>query len=196
MQRVYNSRLSNSRTLVTGVLPRPICSYSFGSMRKQIVISALLLAACSAPGGPYPSLQPRASEAIDPRVPVTRPTNDRPVATTLAARLAALVDQARSGASAFDAAAAAAERLASAAGAPQSESWIIAQESLTAAVAARRPAATALADIDEIGARAVQAQGGLAPSELSAINRAGSEVASINDSQAARVAAIQRRLGL
>ena len=56
---------------------------------------------CSAPvrrpGGPYPSLQPRAAEAIDPRVPVERPINDRPITPALAARLAELVSQARAG---------------------------------------------------------------------------------------------------
>jgi hypothetical protein len=110
--------------------------------------------------------------------------------------LAALVDQARGGAAAFDSAAAAAERLAAVAGAPQSESWIAAQEALTAAIAARRPTATALGDIDELGATALQAQGGLAPNDLAAIDRAAAEVASLDQRQAERVAAIQRRLGL
>src|SRR3954447_25213295 len=90
--------------------------------------STVALGACSAPGGPYPSLQPRAAEAIDPRMPVVRPLNDRPVTRSLAAQLAALVEQARSGNAAFDGAASEAERLSRAAGAPQSEGWIAAQE--------------------------------------------------------------------
>src|SRR3954454_6430971 len=94
------------------------------------LVLTVALGACSAPGGPYPSLQPRTAEAIDPRVPVVRPINDRPVASTLAERLAALVHQARSGQAAFDAAAASAERLAGSAGAPRSEGWIAAQEAL------------------------------------------------------------------
>jgi len=165
-------------------------------MRKLLSLSVAVLSACSAPGGPYPSLQPRAAEAIDPRVPVVRPINDRPVASTLAARLAALVDQARSGRAAFDAAAASAERLAGSAGAPRSEGWIAAQEALSAAIAARRPTATALSDIDELGATALQTQGGIAPNDLAAIDRAAAEVASLGQRQAARIAAIQRRLGL
>jgi len=96
-----------------------------------------VLTACSAPGGPYPSLQPRAAEAIDPRMPVVRPLNDRPVTSSLAAQLSVLVDQARSGNSAFDGAASEAERLAETAGGPQSEGWIAAQEALSAAIAAR-----------------------------------------------------------
>src|SRR4051794_27535896 len=70
------------------------------AMRNAVFLGLLTLSACAAPGGSYPSLQPRAAEAIDPRVPVIRPVNDRPVTAGLAARLAALVDQARSGATA------------------------------------------------------------------------------------------------
>jgi len=65
-------------------------------MRWTSLVPLIAVAACSAPGGPYPSLQPRAAEAIDPRVPVVRPLNDRPVTASLAAQLSALVDQARS----------------------------------------------------------------------------------------------------
>src|SRR6476660_5575711 len=102
-------------------------------MRQLALLPFVALSACSAPGGPYPSLQPRAAEAIDPRVPVVRPMNDRPVRPALASRLAELVALAHSGDGAFEAAANEAERLASVAGAPQSESWISAQEELTAA---------------------------------------------------------------
>ena len=165
-------------------------------MRKLPCLVLLTLSACAAPGGPYPSLRPRAAEAIDPRVPVVRPINDRPVTPGLAARLSALVDQAQSGNAAFDAAASAAERLASGAGAPQSESWIAAQEALTAAIAARRPTATAIGDIDEIGATALQTQAGIAPNDLAAIKSAAATVSAIDRRQAERVNAIQKRLGL
>ena len=165
-------------------------------MRKLPCLVLLTLSACAAPGGPYPSLRPRAAEAIDPRVPVVRPINDRPVTPGLAARLSALVDQAQSGNVAFDAAASAAERLASGAGAPQSESWIAAQEALTAAIAARRPTATAIGDIDEIGATALQTQAGIAPNDFAAIKSAAATVSAIDRRQAERVNAIQKRLGL
>src|SRR5215210_9150645 len=65
------------------------------AMRPAAFLSIMALSACAAPGGPYPSLQPRAAEAVDPRVPVERPINDRPVTPALATRLSALVDQAR-----------------------------------------------------------------------------------------------------
>lgn len=161
-----------------------------------LLMLPLLLAGCSSPGGPYPSLQPRAAESIDPRVAVVRPMNDRPVRPALATELAALVDQARGGDAAFGPAAAEAERLTAAAGAPQSESWIAAQQALSAAIAARRPTALALSDIDALGATALQTQGGIAPNDLKAIQNAAAEVGGISRRQAERLDAMQKRLGL
>lgn len=165
-------------------------------MRRMALLSIAALSACSTPGGPYPSLQPRAAEAIDPRVPVVRPVNDRPVSTALESRLSALIAEAHDGDLAFTVAASTAERLAAAAGAPKSEGWIAAQEALTAAIAARKATATALGNTDEIGAAALQTQGGIAPNDLAAIQRAQAEIGSIDRRQAQRIDAIQRRLGL
>jgi hypothetical protein len=122
--------------------------------------------------------------------------NDRPVSAALASQLASLVAEARDGDAAFEPAAANAEQLASAAGARQSESWIVAQEALSAAVAARKPTAMALSDIDALGANALQRQGGIAPNDLGAIQSAGAEVAKIASGQTDRIDAIQRKLGL
>ena len=168
-------------------------------MRAQVPLGFLLTAvtaACTAPGGPYPSLAPRAAEAIDPRLPVIKPMNDRPVDPTLAAKLAQLVAQAKGGESEFDAAAGRAQQLASAAGPAQSESWTVAQEALSAAVDARRPAATALGDIDALGANKLQVQQGLAPKDLEAVKQAGEAVGAIDRRQAETVKAIQDRLGI
>jgi hypothetical protein len=167
-------------------------------MRAAIILPLISLAVasgCAAPGTAPPSLAPRAAEAIDPRVPVVRPMNDRPVNAALAQRLAELVRQAHAGDSAFGNAVATAQRLAAAAGRAQSESWIAAQQALSAAIEARAPTATALGDIDSIGADKLQAQGGLAPADLAAIRSAGDEVGALDHRQAAAVAAIQRRLG-
>jgi hypothetical protein len=165
-------------------------------MRKTVCLTLLALSACAALGGPYPSLRPRAGEEIDPRIPVEGPINNRPVSASLASRLANLVAQARSGDDQFDAAAAEAERLASAAGAPQSEGWMVAQEALSAAIAARSPTTIALGDIDALGATVLQTQGGMAPNDLAAVKRAGAEVAELDRREAARIKAIQDRLGL
>jgi hypothetical protein len=167
-------------------------------MRSCAPFLAMLtaLCACAPTGGPFPSLQPRAAEAIDPRVPVVRPINDRPVTPALASRLAELVKQARSGNAAFDPIAARAENLAAGAGGPESDNWVAAQEALSQAIAARDPTAQALGDIDALGSTMLQAQGGLAPNDLAAIRSAGAEVAALDQRQADRIKAVQRRLGL
>ena len=157
---------------------------------------AVGLAGCAPAGGPFPSLQPRAAEAIDPRVPVPGPVNDRPVNPALAGRLAELVSQARSGDGDFRPLAEQAQRLAANAGAAQSESWIVAQQALSAAVAARGPTVRALGDIDAMGANRLQTQGGLSPADLAAIQEAGREVGAIDQRQAALIEGVQRRLGL
>ena len=165
-------------------------------MRPLLLLIVLALTACSSAGGPYPSLQPRAAEAIDPRLQPARAMNDRPVTPALASELAMLVEQARTGEAAFEPAAASAERLAAMAGAVQSESWIAAQTALSAAIAARRPTALAQGDIDALGAARLQAQGGIAPNDLEAIDNAAAEVAAIARRQTDRIDAIQRRLGI
>jgi hypothetical protein len=154
-----------------------------------------MLSACSAPGGPFPSLQPRAAEAIDPRLPVDRPINDRPVSEGLTSTLAGLVGQARSGQAAFAPAMARAEQLASGAGAAQSESWIAAEEALSAAVAARAPTSLALEAVDGIGGDKLQAQAGMAPADAAALQAAGAEVYGLDRQQQDRIDAVQRRLG-
>ena len=165
-------------------------------MRKPTFLPILALGACSTPGGPYPSLQPRVAEAIDPRVPVERPMNYRPATASLTGRLAALVDQAQGGNAQFDSAAAEAERLSANAGSAQSEGWIAAQQALSGAIAARQATVQALGDIDEIAANALQTQRGIAPNDLAAIQRAAELVGSLDRRQSERIGAIQRRLGL
>ena len=164
-------------------------------MRKLLLLASLFLGACAPAGGPFPSLQPRANETLDPRIAVVRPMNDRPVAPALAGRLAELLSQARSGDAAFGPLAEQAERLAAAAGPPQSDSWVTAQQALSAALEARGPTVRALGDIDAIGATMLQTQQGLAPADLAAIQNAGAEAAAIDQRQSDRVATIQRRLG-
>ena len=166
-------------------------------MRFPVLLSLLmaLVTGCSTTNGDIPSLAPRAAEQIDPRVPVERPPNDRPVAPGLAARLNVLVAQAQSGEARFEAAIAAARRAAEGAGARESESWIVAQEALSAAVKARETAAMAVSEIDSIAAELLVAQGGLAPADRAAIEAAAEIAGAINRRQAEAVAAIQGRLG-
>ena len=164
-------------------------------MRRPVLLAMSILGACAAPGGPYPSLQPRAGESIEPRLEPARPVNDRPVTPALAAKLAALVADARSGDAAFAAAMAQAERLVASAGARQGESWIVAQQALSGAIAARRPTAVALADVDALAATALETQGGIAPNDLQAIQDSAAEIARLARGQTERIDAAQRRLG-
>ena len=166
---------------------------------RTVPLTALTFAAlagCAPPGGPPPSLLPRAAEAIDPRGPVPGAVNDRPVTPAFASRLAELVVQARSGDAAFRPLLDRAEQLAAAAGSPQSESWVLAQQALSAAVAARAPTTRALGDIDELGANRLQTAGGLSPADLAAVHSAGVEVGAIDQRQAKAIDAVQRRLGV
>ena len=166
-------------------------------IRPFFVLAATLsLAGCAAPQGSFPSLQSRVAEAIDPRVPVEAPVNDRPVNAALADRLQGLIAQARGGDAAFAPLAERAEQLAASAGAPESESWTVAQEALSAAVAARGATTRALGDIDALGADTLQAAGGMAPADLAAVQTAASEVSALDRRQAARIDAVQARLGL
>ena len=163
--------------------------------RPSALILLLAIAGCAAPPARAPSLAPRAAEAVDPRVPVVGTVVERPADPVLATRLAELIGQARGGESAFVVAAGEAQRLAAAAGAPQSEGWILAQQALSAAVAARGPAARALGDIDGLAATALQTKGGIAPADLAAIAAAAAEVGAIDRRQAQVVDALQARLG-
>lgn len=164
-------------------------------MKRALLSLAVVLTACSPVGGPHPSLQPRAAEAIDPRLPVPEVVNDRPASGDLVARLAGLVAEARRGDEAFGPAMAAAERAAAGAGPAQSESWIAAQQALSAAQAARQPTARALGDIDALGAERLAANGGLSPNDLKAINDAAAVVGRIDARQQAAIADLLRRLG-
>jgi hypothetical protein len=164
-------------------------------LAPALLLSMLAIAGCTQPGGPAPSLAPRPEEAIDPRLPVEAAAPAATVEPTLAARLSELVAQARAGDSPFCDAADAAERLVATAGERQSESWIAAQQALSAAVAAREPTTRALGEIDALGATRIQQQGGINPADRAAIEAAAAEVGAIDRAQAARIEAMQARLG-
>jgi hypothetical protein len=163
--------------------------------RPAALLAIFAIAGCSTPPGPVPSLSPRAAETIDPRVPVGDSRVQLPADAALAARLAELVGLARQSDSAFTAAAGEAQRLAAAAGAPQSEGWVVAQQAVSAAVAARGPLTRALGDIDALAAAALVRRGGIAPADLAAIEGAAAEVSAIDRRQAGTIDALQRRLG-
>ena len=140
-----------------------------------------------------PSLARRAAESIDPRVPVIAVASG-PVDAALVARLGKLVAEGREGARSFDAQLGQTEALAKAAGPAQSESWIVAQEALSALEGARAKTTAALADIDAIAAGRIKSGAGLGPADLAAIDAASSELRAIADRQSETIDRIGAQL--
>jgi hypothetical protein len=160
-------------------------------MRGSILILTGLLAACTAPQVNAPSLAHRAAESIDPRVPVPEPHISTVPNAALVSQLNALVAQAVTGDDNFRPLADTAERLVTAAGEKGSESWVVAEQALTVAVAARTPVASAVGDIDALGASRVQQLGGIAAADLKAINEAAARASEIDDREAATITRLQ-----
>ena len=163
-------------------------------MLRRLALLCLLLSACATPPTSEPSLAPRAAEAIDPRVPIPDEVVAGPADPALAARISALMAEVRAGDAAFHAAAEQAERLVAAAGPPESESWIEAQQALSGLVAARAPGTRATADLDALAAIRVADGGGLLPGDLAAIQEATSEAGAIGQRQAELIDRLQARL--
>ena len=156
-----------------------------------------LIAGCAEPTTEPPSLARRAAEGVDPRLPVgTEEPVIGPADPALVARLSELTDRAAGGDAAFQPAVADAERLAAAAGGPQSESWVAAQQALSAAIAAREPTVRAMGDIDALAADNLSSRQWIAPGDLAVIRQAAEEVSALDERQAARLRAIEARLGL
>ncbi|HVL29737.1 MAG TPA: hypothetical protein VM326_03350, partial [Sphingomicrobium sp.] len=117
-----------------------------------------------------------------------------PADPALVARIAELMAEVRSGDAAFQSAVPNAEGLAAAAGPPQSESWIVAQEALSGLVAARAPVTRAIADLDALAAGRIAAGGGILPGDLAAIEAAATDAAAIGQRQTELIDRLQARL--
>lgn len=163
-------------------------------MRRLALVLVMAATGCAAPAVEPPSLAPRAAEAIDPRVPVPEPAVTGVADPQLVARLDALVAQALAGDEAFRAVIDEARARAAAAGPPESESWVVAQQALSAAVAARGPVTRAIGEIDALGAQRVMSLGGIEPANLRAIEAAAARVAEIDERQARIISELQARL--
>jgi hypothetical protein len=162
-------------------------------MRGFALALTVLLPGCATATN-APSLAPRAAESIDPRVPVPEPVISTAPTTGLVEKLDALVAQAVAGDRAFSPLIERARQLAEAAGAKESESWVVAQQALSAAVGARLPVTSAVGDIDALGAQRVQTLGGIGAADLKAIGEAAAKVAEIDEREAAAIDSVQKRL--
>lgn len=160
-----------------------------------VITLCLAGAGCSSPKITPPSLAPRAAEAVDPRLPVERALVVRPVAAGLRGRLAELTAEARTGEAAFRGALGAAQRAASAAGPARSESWIAAQQALSALEAARAPTTRALSDIDALAGADIKARNGIGADDLAAIQDAATEAGALDAAQRREIASLNARIG-
>jgi len=163
-------------------------------MRALALALSVLVAGCATATN-APSLAPRAAEAIDPRLPVPEPVVSTIPNPALVHQLDSLVAQAVTGDHAFAPLAERARQLADSAGAKESESWVLAQQALSVAVAARTPVTAAAADIDALGASRIQQLGGIGAADLKAIDSAAARVDGIDEREAAAISAMQAKLG-
>ena len=159
------------------------------------ILLASLAAGCAAPG-PYPSLAVRDVERRYEAERTAMPEAEAPLPpadTGLAERVRALVARAEAGHAAFLAQVDEARALAAAAGAAGGEAWVLAQQAVSRAEAARTPTAHALGDLDAL-ALAQAAEGTLTGSDLAVIAAGLAEVEALKERQNEALAALKAAL--
>ena len=169
--------------------PLPSLLWPFSS-----ALAGALAAAACAPPGPYPSLEPRPIEkalADTEELPAEAALPDD---AGLPPRVAALLAQARTGSAEFDAALPEARSAAARAGAPESESWIEAQQALSRLEAASATTRKALADLDAFALAEEQVRR-LSPGDIARLQEAVRSVQALADRQSEDVARIKATIG-
>ena len=161
-------------------------------MKRLLLPLMLLPAACASTTANEPSLAPRAAERIDPRLPVEGPSLPAAADPALAGQLAGLVADARQGDAEFRAALPGARTTIGAAGPNGSESWIAAQQALSALESLRAPAAKAAGDIDAL---ASERAASLGQTDLAALEAAAAEVHAIAEQEAAAIEELSGLIG-
>lgn len=158
-------------------------------------LPVLLLAGCQTPEiQGEPSLATRAAESIDPRLPVDVVVDARAVDPALAARLAALMAEAREASTAFMAAEPIARAKATASGPRESESWIAAQSALAELERTRAPFTRALGDLDTLRATATLSGYQASAADLAALEAASVELNALAERQAEALDAIRSQI--
>ena len=157
-------------------------------LRLLVLACAAALSACAA-GGDFPSLAPRpiereeAAAPAEPAGPVTEAVDPQ-----LAARLAALLADARRGQAEFETVLPQATSAVAGAGDAGSEGWILAQQAISRLEAERAPTVIALADLDRLTiAHAGQP-------ELPAVTAARDEARALAEAQEQRIGALREQL--
>jgi hypothetical protein len=166
-------------------------------MIRSLILSVpvLMFAGCATPSSQgEPSLARRSAEAIDPRLPVEVAVDARPTDPSLAARLEALLSEARTSAAAFAAAEPGARSKAAAAGQPESESWVAAQAALSELDRLRAPFARAIADLDELRSTSARSGDRASPADVAALEAAAAELLAISERQSAALDSIREQI--
>jgi hypothetical protein len=162
-------------------------------LRALSCLLAVLLAGCASVTN-APSLAPRAAEAIDPRLPIVDRSAALPADAALARALRNIASPAFTQARSVDAAIAQADRLAASGGPAASESWISAQQSLSAAIAAQEPVTRAIGAFDAAVAERISSGARLVPQDLAAVRAIAEDLAAIDRRHRAAIARVQARL--
>ncbi len=156
-----------------------------------LAVATALLPACAVEGD-FPSLARRPAEANlsfeEPQRPAPQVADD----PALARRLAELAGAAAEGERAFDAAFGPARAAIEAVGAPESESWVAAQQALSRLEAARGPTMRALAELDRLALG--RAELATSAADLAALGAALSEAERIAAGQQQRIDGLRERL--
>jgi hypothetical protein len=150
------------------------------------------LAGCAAPG-PFPSLAQRPIEKALGEPGVPPPVAPLPDDPALAARVAAFLDQARTGDRAFHAALPAAEQAVKRAGAVGSDGWIAAQQAVSRAEAAEMQTTRALADLDRFGSDRADAKA-ISPPDLARLQAATAEIQRLAETHQTDIRRLQAAL--
>lgn len=153
-----------------------------------VLAAALLLGGCAGSVSSYPSLAPRAVE--QPKAEPAVDTTAKPLGADVLARVAALVEQAKSGDAAFAAAArAGCGAIDRGRGAAEGgEGWVAAQQALSAVEAERQATVTALTDLNSLVLEQVRAADASAsPIYLTPITTAADQVGELDAAESARL---------
>lgn len=160
-------------------------------MARVLLFAPLLLAGCADSAGVGPSLARRPIESRDLSEPVPEAAPPVIADAQLRSEIEGLLNRARVGERDFAALLPRMEAAASAAGAQGGESWIAAQQLLSALEAARGTTSSALGRLDALLAERVLAQNEAGLAEL---QTAQQEVAALADAQQRQFDRLQARI--
>lgn len=160
-------------------------------MARLVGLGLLLGPAACLDKGDYPSLRPRAFEGTSAGVPLPPPPPTAPPSAQTLARVAVLVGRAEAGNEKFSAELVRARPVIARAGAADSETWITAQEQLSALDASRAEALAASAELDALTLSGVDAAGlRFAEADFAAIRAGTEQVSALLDAQGRTLSAL------